>query len=121
VEEIRRILESSQRNNKEKGITGILCYNPHYFLQWIEGSRDAVNEIYANIVKDDRHSGCELIEYKEVANREFESWSMAYVSVLDVDARILFKYFGSASFEPHSMSGESAASFLLRISESVDD
>ena len=51
------ILERSGRYNTEYGITGILCTYPQgkVFLQALEGGREAVNALYANIVRDPRH------------------------------------------------------------------
>ena len=46
---LQDILDASQKNNAERGICGVLCYDPLFFMQCLEGERDAVNEIYARI------------------------------------------------------------------------
>ena len=48
---VDNILEQSRRNNVERGITGVLCMyqTTDLFLQALEGSRDAVNALYAEV------------------------------------------------------------------------
>jgi len=113
VDEIRNILEVSQKKNQEKGITGILCYNPLYFMQWIEGPREAVNQLYNSVLRDDRHTDAQILEYREISAREFESWNMAYVSVNEMDRKILLKYTPDGAFQPYLMNSERTVRFLL--------
>ena len=56
------ILEQSRRNNQKSGITGMLCMSDDVFIQVLEGGRDAVCELYSNIVKDTRHTQVRLLQ-----------------------------------------------------------
>ena len=115
VSAIHRIADSSRANNEECGITGVLCYDPGYFLQWIEGPRDAVNQLYGRIVNDPRHISATLLEYAEVDERCFTTWSMACVSMRDVGTDTLRKYSARGAFDPFSMSTGSARGFLREL------
>jgi len=112
---LQKILESSRKNNAKDKISGILCYDPSYFMQWLEGPREKVNRLYHTILNDDRHENVQILEYCEISSRSFESWSMAYVSTNDVNQRILFKYSSGEIFNPFAMHGESARHFLLEM------
>ena len=120
IEGLKEILKIAREKNKEAGVTGVLCYDPKYFMQWLEGPRDHVNRIYAAIVKDPRHENITILDYQEVSRRSFEKWSMAYVSSRKADQDILFKYSARPDFNPSSMSAESATGFLNELAAEKD-
>jgi len=80
ADELDAILDSSRRNNSRHGITGLLMYHDMQFFQTLEGSRHELEELYARIVRDRRHSQCLRLEFRPVADRYFADWSMAYRS-----------------------------------------
>ncbi len=49
---LQDILDKSHEHNKESKITGLLSHNEDYFMQCLEGSREAVNNTYNYIVND---------------------------------------------------------------------
>ena len=57
------ILAQSRAHNPRLGITGVLCYSQDLFLQVLEGSRDAVCELYNTIVRDERHDHVRILSY----------------------------------------------------------
>ena len=75
------ILEQSRRNNQKSGITGMLCMSDDVFIQVLEGGRDAVCELYSNIVKDTRHTQVRLLVYEEITERRFGHWTMGHVNI----------------------------------------
>lgn len=75
-EEIKKILEKSQTNNKEIEVTGLLMYTKDSFIQCIEGEKDNVNNLYDKIKKDDRHRNSVLISYRPIKKRDFPAWNM---------------------------------------------
>lgn len=113
--DLQQILQSSRKNNPKLGITGILCYDPQYFLQWLEGPRDTVNNLYVILCKDPRHTKLTILEYSEISAREFGQWNMAYFSTFDSDENILKKYSATAVFNPYELSAEAARLFLIEI------
>jgi hypothetical protein len=113
--DLENIVESSRKNNPRHGITGMLCYDPKFFLQWIEGPRNAVNALYVTLCQDTRHVKMTILEYSEITSREFGEWEMAYFSTFDTDEKILKKYAHSAQFNPLELSAVSARLFLIEI------
>ena len=81
TELLAEIEEASSRNNRERGVTGILVANRRAFLQLLEGDREDVGHVFQRIVKDARHSEIEIICFNRVAERSFEDWAMKGVGV----------------------------------------
>ncbi len=72
------ILFQSRRNNPKMGITGALLYTGTYFVQALEGSEEAVREVYATVKRDPRHEQIECLSEHEVEEAEFGRWTMAF-------------------------------------------
>lgn len=92
--DILRILDAATKNNKRHGITGLLCFTENRFMQVIEGDSFLINQLYCNIIADERHREVNLIDYSFVWQREFPDWAMGFVDMekvsskgLDVSAR----------------------------------
>ncbi|MFZ5562457.1 MAG: BLUF domain-containing protein [Thermodesulfobacteriota bacterium] len=120
LKSLRQILKIARERNQNLAVTGVLCYDPQYFLQWLEGPRDHVNNLYLSIIKDPRHTRVTLLDYREVSQRVFEKWSMAYLSMNDVDKAICFKYSSGLQFNPFEMSADSAAGFITALAGEKD-
>jgi hypothetical protein len=118
-EVIGSILEKSRVNNAKKEVTGLLCFNNNFFLQCIEGSRQAVNDTYHNILNDERHSDIIMLNYTEIIEREFDKWSMGYMPLSSLTKPLNLKYSGTADFDPYEMSGESAHRLMLSLKETI--
>jgi hypothetical protein len=73
---ISAIVEKSVPNNERLGITGLLLATQTHFFQVLEGSHEAVNEVYHKIARDPRHTNLTLISYSPVPARTFRDWSM---------------------------------------------
>lgn len=81
---IEAIGEQAARKNRELGLTGLLMASGGLFYQVLEGPAEAVDEVYAAIAADPRHTDVLLLETQsEVADRLFPDWSMHTV---DLDA-----------------------------------
>ena len=115
--ELLQILDISRKNNKKMGVTGALCYSGTYFLQCLEGPREAVTELYRRIVSDSRNTDITLLGYSDIFQRDYANWSMAYIKLDDVDKTVLMKYSAQIPFDPFSMSAEQAAAFVHEISQ----
>lgn len=79
--DIEDLLNVSQSNNDERYITGYLVHNGSSFMQLLEGPAGEVEEIYARILRDRRHSGVVRIQAEWVRERVFPNWSMNYFRV----------------------------------------
>lgn len=67
--------------NALDGITGMLVFNGMRFLQIIEGSAKAIDDLLARLRRDPRHSGLEVRDERFVEERSFPGWSMELVHV----------------------------------------
>ena len=111
---LENILRVSRINNEKNNITGMLCYDPTYFLQALEGPREAINQLYTNISRDMRHQYLTLLEYADIEQRTFGDWSMGFLSGNALDRELLDKYtFGSGKFNPFILNGQQVRNFLL--------
>lgn len=78
-EDLLNILQFSRQNNKKKQITGAMIYSKGYFLQMLEGQRNAVNELFNyHIAKDKRHEMVNCFFKNHVEKREFPEWYMGF-------------------------------------------
>lgn len=78
LEDIHR---SARELNALDGITGLLVFNGNHFLQIIEGSRNAIEELLDRLRRDPRHTGLEVRDERRVQKRSFPDWSMELVRV----------------------------------------
>lgn len=76
-QQVREIVVESHDNNQSRDVTGILVFNGHNFIQFIEGPDAACDELMETIVCDDRHFGVVRIRDRAIDAREFPNWSMA--------------------------------------------
>jgi len=76
---ISDILRVSRHKNACENITGALFFNGRAFTQALEGPPLAVARLYANILKDKRHTDICLLRHEAIAKRCFEGWAMAFV------------------------------------------
>ena len=77
-EEIQKILNSCERNNPSKSVTGVLVHSQNYFLQFLEGEETELMNLLNHIKKDSRHSKVILLNKGEIKERMFPSWHMGY-------------------------------------------
>ena len=58
---ILSLLEAARTRNGRLGITGALMFNEGRFAQVLEGSREAVTEVFQSIKNDRRHSDIAVV------------------------------------------------------------
>ena len=99
------ILAVAREHNMANGITGILCYGGGIYLQAIEGGRNQVNNLYAQIVSDKRHTEVVLLNYEEIAERRFGGWTMGQVNLSKLNTSVVLKYSELPVLDPYAVSG----------------
>ena len=107
------ILRKAHAWNTQNDITGVLCEGQGVFLQALEGERGKVTQLYARISADPRHSDLELIHCESITQRRYGEWSMARVSLSDVDPQTKIVW---PDFDPYSANG---ALVMARIDELI--
>ncbi|HPG24858.1 MAG: BLUF domain-containing protein [Spirochaetaceae bacterium] len=118
---VQGILEQARTHNLEHGITGVLCIDPTtgLFLQVLEGSRTAVNRLYANIVRDPRHTDVELLHFTEIAERHFSGWRMGSVDLHKVNRSAILRFSETARLDPHAMTGTAALALIQELTSTA--
>lgn len=108
------IFETSSARNAEWGVTGVLCVceTGNLFMQVLEGSRDAVNRLYANIVRDPRHRDPLLLAYEEISERRFSAWRMGCVVLNRVNRSTIIRFCETGTLDPFAMTAASAWKLL---------
>lgn len=77
-DELLDILRAARRNNERVGVTGMLLYKDGNFLQVLEGPASVVDSLIQRIKRDSRHGGVILMSRKNIEERQFQEWSMAF-------------------------------------------
>ena len=85
---VESILESSNRNNFENGITGVLVVTETHFLQVLEGPFEPLNATFERIARDTRHGGTQLISFTEIGERRFSDWGMHGIGLFDLNEEL---------------------------------
>lgn len=80
-EELADIHETARHLNALDGITGLLLFDGARFLQIVEGSEEAVDNLVERLRMDPRHTAFELRDERYVEQRSFPDWSMDLVRV----------------------------------------
>ena len=81
--ELTALLETARRNNERLGITGMLLYKDGNFMQAIEGEETVIQKLHDKIQRDPRHRGMLTLLKKNIGERQFSDWSMAFRNLTD--------------------------------------
>lgn len=79
-QQLDSILNAARRNNEPAGVTGLLLFHDGSFFQALEGSSQAVDQIFARIESDPRHSQLIVLQSSAAEARAFPSWSMGFMN-----------------------------------------
>ncbi len=109
------IMNSAQENNGEHEVTGILYFNQHYFIQYLEGSEENVESTYRRIQKDKRHCNVTLLDRSSIENRQFSGWSMAYLLQSEILKTLNFYFMDSPEFNPYRLDAQSANELITEL------
>ena len=109
---IEALLTECRARNPALGVTGLLCHGGEVFMQVLEGGREAVNALYAQIVADPRHRDVALLHFEEVSERRFAGWTMGQVNLAKVNPSILLKYSERPVLDPYAVPGRASMALL---------
>lgn len=71
------LLKRAGAFNRAAGLTGCLLYQDNYFMQMLEGDREALFALYDKIKVDARHRDVRIVMEGPARHRVFMDWSMA--------------------------------------------
>lgn len=84
-EELLALLEKAREKNQRLGVTGMLLYKGGNFLQVLEGEEEVVMPLYEEISQDPRHHQVILVGKRQVTERMFPEWQMAFVNLQNIN------------------------------------
>ena len=85
------IERAALRNNPIDGLTGFLYFDGIFFLQVLEGKRQALDNMLAKLHVDPRHSDVTILRDQPLPHRQFGAWSMAFCDGTARHARFGFR------------------------------
>ena len=109
---VTNIMQLSHEHNPPRGITGILCHSDKVFMQVLEGGREAINTLYASILRDPRHADVVLLDYAEIVERRYAGWTMGQSNLGKVNPSILLRFSVMPEIDPYIMSGKNALALI---------
>lgn len=74
--ELNDLVQHSRESNARKDLTGILLHVKGTFFQVLEGPQDVIEELYAKILVDRRHTRITKIIYEPIPRRYFSDSRM---------------------------------------------
>jgi len=75
---IQEMLRKSRVNNSTKNISGLLIFFEGVFTQFLEGPAYEIDNLYARIIRDTRHTRIIELGSGHTADRYYSDWHMAY-------------------------------------------
>ncbi len=105
LQNLRDILEVSQKNNQKKNVTGGLIFDQKWFLQILEGELEDVMETYNRIAHDDRHKNATVIKKEPINERRFNDWSMGGMMRTPEMQEVFLQHGISGEIDPTRLSG----------------
>jgi len=76
--DIEKITETSRAFNSQNNITGSLWFDGVHFLQLLEGSKDALNEVFQRILMSRYHENVDVICFQKTKGRIYGDWALSY-------------------------------------------
>ena len=81
--DIEEILHEARSFNDSHDLTGCLVFYNRKFIQILEGEYQTVQQIYAKIKTDRRHTKVRVVSEDSIEKRTFPNWGMAYYPIDD--------------------------------------
>ena len=81
ADDLEAIHRTARESNALEGITGLLIFNGTHFLQIVEGSPAAIDDLVERLRRDSRHHHLEIRDAQDMDERSFPDWSMELVRV----------------------------------------
>ena len=79
--ELTLLAQESRAHNVRRGITGILLHVQGTFFQILEGPKEVVEELYARILVDPRHTHVTQIIFETISRRYFGDSDMTLATL----------------------------------------
>lgn len=114
--DLKGILDVARKNNHQRDITGMLCFDNEYFLQILEGEPTAVSELFLIIGNDERHHDVTIMGVQSIEKRAFGEWNMGYAGSSEV-LQAQLATLKIDKFDPSVLNTKQAAVLLYELSK----
>ena len=84
-----QLLNFARDENRRRGITGLLLHRQDSFFQVIEGDKDVILALFAQIEADTRHQRIEILFQGPIQEREYADWEMGFIDLDGIDITLL--------------------------------
>lgn len=76
---VKDIVFKSQRNNRQKDVTGVLAHSGRHFAQVLVGTADNLTALADKIGRDKRHTEVTVLFDEPISTRDYGEWSMGFL------------------------------------------
>lgn len=111
--ELLELLGKSWHNNKKLKITGLLIYLNQRFIQVLEGEMEPVNNLYAIIQQDKRHTKVTTVIEGNTQDRLFKDWWMGFKNLSQTEFTDLSGFQNIDDFFNHQKISEDSNLVLI--------
>jgi hypothetical protein len=119
-EGLQALLTTARRCNRLHDVSGMMAFDSRYFLQAVEGSREALSQLYSNLVRDPRHKRLVLLSFESIEQRSFSDWTMGFAAADASRRRLYLRHGPSARFDPYQLKASGALALLMGLSAEVE-
>lgn len=88
--EIEKMLEKARAYNGKEQITGCLLLYNGRFVQYLEGEKEKVLNLFEKIKNDIRNSEVILLSQETIDEREFAEWHMAFENLKNENSQLQY-------------------------------
>jgi hypothetical protein len=113
IAELNAIMDTANRRNERDGLTGALLFDPLWFVQILEGEREAVSATFHRIATDERHDAVTLMDVRPIEQRLFGNWWMGLCMLRGDNAALFARHGLGARLDPRLMTGEQTLALAL--------
>lgn len=107
------LLTEARKRNKQLGITGLLVYTQDAFYQCLEGTPQALDQMWQSLQSDPRHHDLALLSREPQGARQFANWRMAFASDPQFNRYQLPGFFPLEKKPAPSQGGSGSPSFSI--------
>lgn len=97
---VANILATARRENKKNNLVGALYYGNGCFFQCLEGQQNAIDALYAKLLRDPRHTDLKILLTKPIDQVGFRDWEMKFATI-DREIRTFLRNHNMIKFDPY--------------------
>jgi len=95
--ELRAIVSTARRHNKDDNLTGALLFAGGAFAQVLEGRREVVESTFERVAADRRHTDVTVLSFTPTPQRSFPDWPMGFCDQPPPGSAELFEHLSDTS------------------------